>query len=485
MATKTKEELELEKQRKKREKELKILKAQNEMLEDAKKNIMAREDWDEDENDIQSVISEIETAQKENLQMALSYFQADNDEVNSMTYNQASKKAIEEYERRLKAKNITDEMLHQKEMVSTSKATSNNKTNKQKRERKLSLKNNDNLDNEVKKDENIELVKTEKEVVFTSKPTQKNDPRCAEWDLSNVPDYIQFDMIPLPSKGLCYPTNSPLRNGYIPVAYLTASDENLIHSPNMYRDGKIIDVILTRKILDKRVNVNELCRGDRDAITVWLRATGYGDNFPIIVRNPNDMEKVYNTNFNLSELGYLDFNLDSDENGLFTYKSKTGNIFKFKQLTKNDEDFLRKQITETYQNDIKTKIYESISDVKYYFEQITDVEEDIKEELNLDIKEIYEWSETKTVDIDEDEVFNTITEAMILKTVEINGNSSSEYIRGFIENMRAQEAFDYRTFMDDNIPGVDFKITVNIPESDGGGSFDTFLRIDDFIFRNV
>ena len=41
------------------------------------------------------------------------------------------------------------------------------------------------------------------------------------------------------------------------------------------------------------------------------------------------------------------------------------------------------------------------------------------------------------------------------------------------------------TYMEENVAGVDFRINVNIPESDGGGSFETFLRIDDFIFRNV
>ena len=34
-------------------------------------------------------------------------------------------------------------------------------------------------------------------------------------------------------------------------------------------------------------------------------------------------------------------------------------------------------------------------------------------------------------------------------------------------------------------PGVDFNFEVNIPESEGGGSFATFLRIDDTIFINI
>ena len=74
---------------------------------------------------------------------------------------------------------------------------------------------------------------------------------------------------------------------------------------------------------------------------------------------------------------------------------------------------------------------------------------------------------------------------MISRTVSVNNKTDETYIRNFVENMIAQEAFLYRTYMEMNTPGVDFTITVSIPESDGGGSFETFLRIDDFIFRNV
>ena len=51
--------------------------------------------------------------------------------------------------------------------------------------------------------------------------------------------------------------------------------------------------------------------------------------------------------------------------------------------------------------------------------------------------------------------------------------------------MRANDAIEYRKYVNDNIPGVDLNITVPIPESMGGGSFDTFLSIGETIFINV
>ena len=471
--TKTKEEKELEKKKKQREKELKILKAQNEMLEEAKQTVLGREEWG-DEDDPDGIIAEIEAAQQDNLKMAMSYHKANAAEVESMTYNTVSKKGIEQYERRLKARNLTDEMVHQKEMV-VSNTTSTSSNTKRVRQRKPTKTN------------NIITVKPTVELTKESVITKTNKNYTTEWDLSNVPEYVQFDMIPLPSKGQCYPIDSPLRSGVIPVSYLTASDENLIHSPNMYRDGKIIDVIISRKIVDKRVKASDLCKGDRDAITVWLRATGYGNTFPIVVRNPKDTEKIYNTSIDLSQLTYNDFYLDGDDDGLFGYTCSNGDVLKFKQVTKTDEDHLRKVITEQFTTDTKMKIFNAISDVKYYFEQIENQDFEEKEDIKLDIEDIYEWSNDINDDINDesDVLFNAITESMVIRTVSVNNNTSEEYIRGYIENMRAQDAYDYRKYMEENIPGVNFKINVNIPESDGGGSFETFLRIDDFIFRNV
>ena len=492
MATKTKskEEKDLEKKKKQREKELKILKAQNEMLEEAKQTVLSRSEWG-DEDDPDGVIAEIEAAQQDNLNMAMSYHKANANEVNSMTYDSANKKGIEQYERRLKARNLTDEMLHRKELVSTNVSQSNVETKKQKRERRIRKPQieqqmvEDNIrNNEI----SVKTVKNDKKDIFVSNPINKTSYNNTEWDLSSVPEYVQFDMIPLPSKGECYPIDSPLRSGVIPVSYLTASDENLIHSPNMYRDGKIIDVIISRKIVDKRIKATDLCKGDRDAVSVWLRATGYGDAFPIVVRNPNDTEKIYNTSINLSELKYKDFTLKGDENGLFEYKLKNGDILKFKQITKADDDEIKRTITSQFTSDTKYRIYNAISDVKYYFEQIELQDFEEKEDIKLDIQEIMDWSndiENNLDELDNNLFLNAITDGMIMRTVSVNGNYSEEYIRGYIENMRSQEAYDYRTYMEENVAGVDFRINVNIPESDGGGSFETFLRIDDFIFRNV
>ncbi len=333
-----------------------------------------------------------------------------------------------------------------------------------------------------KKAEKEEEMKQAEVKMTPKKEKEDGEVLKYDFDFSSVPSYVQYDVLPLPSKGQCYPINSPLRCGRIPVAYLTAADENIIASPNVYRDGKLLDIILDRKILDKRINVNDLCSGDKDAIILWLRGTSYGEDFPITATNP-ETRKQYNVDIKLSQFDYNKFDLKGDENGLFDYETSNGDLIKFKFLTTNDEEKLRKIITSQITDTNKFDILKNIVSISECLNRITLSDEEMNM-INEDIEEIKDIIGNDFEENGEDIFPNTITEQMIMHTVSINGNEDREFIRNYIENMRTRVAMDYRNFFADNKPGVDFSFTVNIPESDGGGSFTTFLRIDDTIFIN-
>lgn len=349
----------------------------------------------------------------------------------------------------------------------------------------------------VTNEENIERVKVENSTANeVNQPTKVQNTTVKEttskkkkvenikydFDFSNIPNWVQYDVLPLPSNGMCYPVTSPLRCGRIPVAYLTAADENIIASPNVYRDGKLLDIILERKILDKRINVSDLSSGDRDAIILWLRATSYGEDFPISTTNPKT-GKRYNVTIKLSQFGYNDFDLESDENGLFTYTTSNGDEIKFKFFTNEDEEELKNIITSQVTDTNKIDVLKNLNYITETLNRIEFSDEE-KSMLVEDIDEIKDIVGTDISEVDEHVYPSTITEQMIMHTVSVNGNSDREFIKNYVENMRAKESMDYRNYFVDNKPGVDFKFDVNIPESDGGGSFATFLRIDDTIFIN-
>lgn len=541
----------------KRKRQLAIVKASNQMLNEAMEKALDNTSDPIRRSELQERFN---VAIEQNDAFAQSYLHASKDEVEKSTFRDVDPVEVTKYNERLKKRGLTDEEVHRKDMATVTVGKNGEKAAPIRRRRrgakkdlgddyqkldiedefmKQTLVNDDiqiqkhieknkefeeemrkqgkdiiskivkpledeNANKKISMEENIQSERIEinnkpqedtkekkenihevksAEVKEVKKKTKKTEEVLTyDFDFSSVPSYVQFDVLPLPSKGQCYPKNSPLRCGRIPVAYLTAADENIIASPNVYRDGKLLDIILDRKILDKRINVNDLCSGDRDAIILWLRGTSYGEDFPISATNP-ETGKQYNVTISLSQFDYKNFDLEGDENGLFDFETNNGDLIKFKFFTNNDEEQLKKTITSQITNINKFDIIREITEITTLLNRINFTEEEVAM-LNEDIEEIKDIVGDNLEENTENLYPNTITEQMFMHTVSINGNKDREFIKNYIENMRTKSAMDYRNYFINNVPGVDFNFTVNIPESDGGGSFSTFLRIEDTIFIN-
>ena len=300
-------------------------------------------------------------------------------------------------------------------------------------------------------------------------------------DLYEIDDFdIPHDLIPIPSNGLVY---KGVRSK-VPVAYLTASDEDLITSPNLYADGKIIDLLLRKKILDRYINPDNLCKGDRDAIIIWLRASGYGSMFPVSVKDPVTGDD-FEYEVDLSKLKFKKFNLKPDIDGYFDFKlPKTEHEVKFKFLSHKDElayvKFLEKTNVTFKKNSVKT----SLESLKLIIENDSDVDSKIKTELEKALLSMDSY--LTSISLSDDNLYlKNVTYLLEKSIVSINGVSDKSYIKKYVKNMPALDSMKLRKYINDNTPGIDFKITVERPESLGGGSFDTFLELDSTIFLNI
>ena len=178
-----------------------------------------------------------------------------------------------------------------------------------------------------------------------------------------------------------------------------------------------------------------------------------------------------------------------DENGLSSFFTESGDEIKFKILTYKDEEELKQIVLEKYIDKEYYNIKRLSDELKYYINALTskEVEDDMKTNLMEDIEEINNWINNIDIKTKESSAPYTLTntERMIKHVVSINGNTDRDYIRQYIENIRTMDSYRLRNYISHNTPGVDMEITITIPESDGGGSFTTFLGIDDAIFLNV
>lgn len=536
MLSKEEQQNALNAKRKLRKKQIAQLRASNEMLEATKENIIQR--YGEGSEQAEQVLGYINIAQQQNLERASSYLGSSKDEVESTEYNKVNSAEEKAYYDRLARQGKNDEELHIKDLTQLKE---NRKTNvaktKEKPKSKLAeitekLKklgsktqehevidkeddNNmcnvqpetiiapnaedvtlipyehtfdeefldENLTEETEKEINNDEIVKEKvnKVKNINNKKMVEQKHCDDFDPRDIPSYVQYDIIPLPSKGECYPH----KKGNIPVAYLTAADENLITSRNMYESGSMIDIILERKILDKSIRVSDLCKGDRDAIAIWLRATAYGPNYPIIA---NYQGEEIQTSIDLSDIHFIDFNLKGDENGWLEYKvPSNGDVIKFKVLTYSEEADLMNH--NMYIEDIIARD-SIVKNIDKSIEYINNVDSKTKDEAIDALKLVKEWCLDINVngDIDEQKkrVYSTyLTDRMFAQTMSVNGNTDRGFIKGYVENMKAKDAIEYRKYVNENVPGVDLNITIPIPESMGGGSFDTFLSIGETIFINV
>lgn len=288
-----------------------------------------------------------------------------------------------------------------------------------------------------------------------------------------------FDVIPLPSKGEAYAD----KIAKMSVAYLTAYDENMIVSPNLYRDNLIVDYILQEKLLSKEIDPMDLLEGDRDAIILFLRASGYGNEYPIMATD-DATGKEFETVVDLSKLKYKDFNLKGDSKGWFPFTLPVSGVeIKFRFPTHRDVVMLKKLEDAEEVKVMKNTISQYVDTLDTFIEGDNNVSKDDKVKVRQAIRTIENWGER----MEEDDVrfSHSLTNRLSLLIMAVDGITDKKYINDFIRRMNVRDSSALRRYMTQNEPGVDYNIEIERPESLGGGSFKTFLQLDQFLFLNI
>ena len=321
----------------------------------------------------------------------------------------------------------------------------------------------------------------ENEKVDENDEVDEDDYKHVNIDASKAQgNNIKYDVIPIPSKGEAY--KSKLKK--IPVAYLTAYDENLIVSPNLYKDGSFLDYMLKTKIMTNEIDPDDLLPGDRDAIILWLRGSGYGPEYPVTATDNVTGEK-FETVVDLTQLKPKKFTLKGDANGYFNFELPfSKDKIKFKFLSYKDLKKLEKMEENENVKLKKGKVDEICDQLREYMSNDDDIDRPLKLKLNEAIKTISEYS--NSIPVDSDILFShSVTNKLTESIVSVNGVTDRKYISEYVMYMNVRDSSALRRYITDNEPGIDFNVTVEKPASLGGGSLTMFLTLDQFIFLNI
>tara|TARA_R100000664_G_scaffold33552_1_gene50981 strand:+ start:767 stop:1621 length:855 start_codon:yes stop_codon:yes gene_type:complete len=110
------------------------------------------------------------------------------------------------------------------------------------------------------------------------------------------------EFVELPSRGKFYSTDHPLHGKeVIEMRYMTAKDEDILTSPALLKNGVAIDRLIENLIVDKNITANSLLIGDKNAVTLAARISGYGEQYEVNVTCPACNATIDHT-YDLSEI---------------------------------------------------------------------------------------------------------------------------------------------------------------------------------------
>ena len=113
---------------------------------------------------------------------------------------------------------------------------------------------------------------------------------------------VPTDFIDLPSNGKFYGEGHPLHGKTsIEIKHMTAKEEDILTSESLLRKGVAIDRLLQSLMVDKSIRLDDLLVGDKNALIVGARVTGYGPVYETRVSCPACGESQ-GTEFDLNNL---------------------------------------------------------------------------------------------------------------------------------------------------------------------------------------
>jgi hypothetical protein len=242
------------------------------------------------------------------------------------------------------------------------------------------------------------------------------------------------EVIALPSKGLLYPEDSPLRSGTIELKYMTAAEEDILTTQSLIKQGVVLDKLFQALIITP-IKYNDLISADKDAIMVASRILGYGKIYDTVCTCP-ECFKESKTSFDLNTLQEKEFDIDKAE-------MIEANQFKFILPASNRE---------------------------VIFKLLTHGDE---KKIQLELENL---KKTNKSGISKD-----LTTRLKYIIVAVDGNDDKKYISDFVDNeLFAQDSRALREHIKSVSPGIDFNVDFTCQECFFEGKLNLPVGVDFF-----
>jgi len=227
---------------------------------------------------------------------------------------------------------------------------------------------------------------------------------------------VPVESVPVPSEGKVYPPDSPLHGRKtVNIKAMTAKEEDILSSRALIGSGTVILELLRSCIVDGDVSASDMLTGDRNALMVAVRITGYGHEYPVVATCPKCSNSDQHT-FNLADMPIRRLSIDPVVPG--------DNCFEFLlPVTK------------------KT----------VYFKFLTGRDNDIMEAEAEKMKRLFP----------ESKIENNVTRRLRTSIISVDGVADRNKIAKFVENMPAMDSRKLRAYIENNEPGIEMSGKMN------------------------
>ena len=157
---------------------------------------------------------------------------------------------------------------------------------------------------------------------------------------------VPVESVSLPSKGLIYPPEHPFSNvEETEIRCMSAKDEDILSSPALIKKGTVISELLKTCILNKSIDVDSLLIGDRNALLIAVRVSGYGSEYSVKIEC-SECSEQFDNSFTLNNLSIKRLGVEPSSPGqnLFNFRLPVSKQdIQFKLLTGVDDLLLTQQ----------------------------------------------------------------------------------------------------------------------------------------------
>ena len=227
---------------------------------------------------------------------------------------------------------------------------------------------------------------------------------------------IPSEVVPIPSCGKVYAQDSSLYGReVVEIKPMTAREEDILTSRAYLKKGTVISELIRSCLIDKSVNPVDLLVGDRNALMVAIRITGYGAQYDAEITCPECEVKTPQP-FDLAALPIKRLQIDPVAVGQNAFAfmlpyCKKKVVFRF--LTGRDEE-----------------------------EIVATAEKQKKLGMNTDA---------------------SVTTNLLYSIMSIDGVDDRGKLAGFVRAMPARDSLALRNYIRDSEPGISMKQEVTCP----------------------